>query len=425
MKAAELKAMKAASSPSTELRTPEVDRGQWAVRLLWLGAACGLVGMVISLPFAWDARDYILAVQHGSVYLHGQENVSLPYSPLFMIPTMRGLAALPRWLAVSLFGIAYILGLLAQIWAAMQLVNEDERKIFRYVAPVIAFFPGLLVADVILSGNIAYILYGMILVAAALGWKRERWVWFYVAVLAAACVKVHLLTMLAIPLLCGRRQWMRTLMTGAAGVSLYAVQSRMWPQAFHVYLISLKTMSQSRRDFGCAPTGILACVLQSLGLPYEKPCILFYAAYAIVMFLILLSLSRLYREHRVCFVNWVPVMLLGVVLLNPRLLTYDVAAVSLPMALVVWRLLNSCEIQSRKPRLIAAAFFLLALNIFVGATDKSTVLPDAAKFVEMLMMLGIFAIGVRALLKEAGVEWIATSSYMPASELASFDSADA
>ncbi len=380
--------------------------------------------MALSLPFGWDAKDYLLAVHHYSAYVHGQVNVSLPYSPLFMIPTMSVVTLLPSWLTILLYGIAYVLGMLAQIWVAMRLMDPEERRIFRYVAPVIAFFPGLLMADVILSGNIAYILYGMLLVAAAWGWKRGQWNWFYVAVLAAACVKVHLLTMLAIPLLCNRRQWMRTLATGAAGIGLYAMQFKIWPQAFQIYLNSLKLMTQSRRDFGCGPAGNLARVLQRLGLEHSQACMVFYAGYAALMFVVLLAISKLYRERRVSFLSWAPVMLVGVFLLNPRILPYDVAAVSLPMALIVWRLLNSCETEARKPRIMAAGFCLLAFNLFIEAIDKNTVVPDASKYAEMFLMLGIFASGVRSLLKEAGVEWFAPSAYGAETELVSAGSAD-
>jgi hypothetical protein len=390
--------------------------------LLWLGAAGAVVGMAIFLPFGWDAKDYLSALQRYPAYVNGQASSSLAYSPLFMIPVLGVARLLPLWLAMATFGLAYFSGWLTQLWAGMQCATPDERKILRYVAPVIAFFPGLLINDVIVSGNLAYILYGLMLAGAAWGWKRERWNWFYVAVLAAACVKVHLLTMLAIPLLCGKRQWMRTMMTGAAGLALYALQFRVWPQAFHVYMSSLKVMSQTRRDFGCGPAGNLARVLQSLGVPYENPCILFYVAYAVVMFLILLSLSRLYRERRVCFASWAPVMLLGVVLLNPRILPYDFAAVSLPMALVAWRSLRQDGRNSLTPLLIGAGMVLLALNVSVaGIENWAPLLPD--EFLEMLLMLGIFAGGVRSLLREAEIEPLTSPAYVfesiPESELVS------
>ena len=411
-----------AESTCTELRQTAADRGRWAAGLLWLGAACSVVGMAIFLPFGWDAKNYLSALQQYPAYVNGQASSSLAYSPLFMIPALGAARLLPLWLAMAVFGLAYFSGWLVQLWVGMQCATSDERKILRYVAPVIAFFPGLLVSDVIVSGNLAYILYGLMLASAALGWKRERWNWFYVAVLASACVKVQLLTMLAIPLLCGKRQRMRTVITGATGLGLYALQFMVWPQAFHAYLNSLKTLAQSSRDFGCGPAGNLARVLQSLGVPYEKPCIVFYVAYAIVMFLILLALSRLYREHRVCFENWAPVMLLGVVLLNPRILSYDFAAVSLPMALVAWHSLREDGRNSLTPLLIGAGIVLLALNVSVSGIESwMTVLPD--EFLEMLLMLGIFAAGVRGLLREAEIEPLTSPGYViesiPESELVS------
>ena len=395
---------------------------------LWLGAAGAIVGMAIFLPFGWDARDYLGALQQYSAYVNGHASFSLAYSPLFMIPVLSAARLLPLWLAMVLFGLAYLSGWLAQVRVGMQFATPDERKILRCVAPVIAFFPGLLVSDVIVSGNLAYILYGLMLAAAALGWKRQRWVWFYLAVLVAACVKVQLLTMLAIPLLCGKRQGMRATLIGVAGLGLYALQFRLWPQAFQAYLSSLKVMSQSSRDFGCGPAGNLARILQSLGLPYETPSIVFYLAYAIVLFLILRSLSQLYRERRVSFESSAPVMLLGVVLLDPRILTYDVAAVSLPMALVAWRCLRGDGRNPRTVLIVPFAMVLLVVNVFVEVNeDWITVLPHAWKYLEMFLMVGIFAGGVRRLLQEARVEWPAyvpeteMGSPLPESEMASFD----
>jgi hypothetical protein len=360
-----------------------------------------------------DAKDYLSAL-HGSSLL--------PYSPLFMIPAAGVAKVLPLWLVITFFGIAYVLGWLTQLWVGMQCATPEERRILRYVAPVIAFFPGLLISDSIATGNIAYILYGMVLAGAAMGWKRGSWKWFYLAVLAASCVKVQMLTMLAIPLLCGRRQWMRTLATSTIGLSLYALQSLIWPQAFHLYLNTLTIMAQSKHEFGCGPAGNLARILQGFGLPYEVPCVLFYACYAIALFLLLLWLSHLYREQRVCFESWAPVMLVGVILLNPRILCYDAAAVSLPLAILVWRALHEDGRSPRRVVLIGAGIAWFTLNVLVEVNeDFVTIFPYAWRYLEMLLMLGIFAGGVRQVLKEAGIEPSTMESYAAESEMASFD----
>lgn len=379
-------------------RKTATDRGRWIVGLLWLGAACSVTGMAFFLASSWDSNEYLAAVRRGVS--------GLPYSPLFMIPTLKVARLLPIWLVIALFGVSYLSGWLVQLWVGMQCATVEERRILRYVAPIIAFFSGLLISDIIVSGNLAYILYGMMLGTASLGWKRGHWNWFYVAVLAAACVKVHLLTVLAIPLLCGRRQWMRGATVGGVGLALYAAQCRIFPQLFDAYLDSLKHMSRNRSDFGCGPAGNLARILQSFGIPHAMPCAVFYACYAIAMFVLLLWLARLYHEQRISFESWAPVMLVGVVLLNPRIQPYDVAAISLPMAILAWRSLREDGQSARRPVLIGSAIVLLVLNVLVELNeDWVTVLPDAWKYLEMCLLLGVFAFGVRGLLREAGVAW--------------------
>jgi hypothetical protein len=370
---------------------------------MWVGAACSMVGMMIFANFGWDARDYMSAFEPYQIW-------ALPYSPVVMIPVLGLGKLLPLLVMLRIFVFAYFSGWLIQLWAGMQCATPDERKIFRYVAPVITFFPGLLVSDAISCLNVAYILYGLMLAGAAWGWKRERWGWFYAAVLASSCFKVNMLTMLAIPLLCGRRQRMWAVATGAIGLLLYPLQSRIWPEDFQRYLISLNRLSGARGDFGYAPVGNLARVLSDSGAPYKIPCMLFYVVFAMALFLILLRLSRLYHEQRISFESWVPVMLLGVALLDPRILAYDFAWVSLPMAIVAWRAVRGNDTQNfPTQRVIEAAAILFALNIYEGNNSYTgnSVLPD--QLLEMWMLLGVFGVGVWGLLKEAGVEWPARS----------------
>lgn len=391
--------------------------GRWIEWSLWTGAVVAVLCMATFLPAGNDASDYLAALRGNS---------SLAYSPLFMIPTVAVAKLLPLWLTVGLFGLAYFSGWLTQLWVGMQYATLNERRSLRYIVPILVFFPGLLVSDAITAGNLAYILYGLMLAAAAYGLRHQRWNWFYMAVLASACVKVHLLTMLAIPLLCGRRQWMRAAFAGSVGVSLYALQARIWPQAFQVYVNSLNLLSHSRHDFGCGPVGNLARILHILGLPYELPCALFYGLYATALFLFLRRISRLYKDQRISIDAWAPVMLIGVILLNPRIQSYDVAAVSLPMALIVWRTLHASDGSIRRPRLIGVAMLLLAFNVFVEINeDVFPILTDAWKYAEMILLLGVFATGVGRLLREAKPAPLDSPSYdiegVPEAEMLTLD----
>lgn len=368
---------------------------RWVIALLWMGAAASILCFALFLDFACDGRDYLSA-------LRGKG--TLAYSPLFLVPTLHVARLLPVGLVVAAFGVAYFSGWLIQLWAGMQCATDEERCILHYAAPAMAFFPGLLISDVIAAGNLAFILYGLILAGAAIGWRRHRWEWFYLAVLAAACVKVHLLTMLAIPVLCAEKQWRRATLTGLASVALYAVQPILWPQQFQAYLETLQTMSHSRRDFGCAPVGNLARVLRLAGWDYDLSCLIFYLIFAAAMFTLLLWLSQLYREGWVRFESWAPVMMIGVILLDPRVQSYDVAAITMPMAVLALRMIRGVDARRRHWLTWALAAVWLAANVLQEVNEDFVhVLPDSWKYIEMFVLLGIFFGGVRMILAEAAV----------------------
>lgn len=367
----------------------------WVIGVLWIGAAVSILGFALFLDFACDGRDYLSA-------LHGSG--TLAYSPFFLIPTLHIARLLPVWLVVAVFGFAYFSGWLIQLWVGMYCATDEEHKILRYAAPALAFFPGLLISDVIAAGNLAYILYGLILAGTAIGWRRQRWGWFYLAVLVAACAKFNLLTMLAIPLLCARREWMRAILAGLAGVALYTVQPFLWPREFYAYLGTLHTMSHSRRDFGCAPVGNLARLLRLAGRDYDLSCLIFYLLFAAAMFGLLLWLSQMYRKGLVRFESWAPVMMIGVFLLNPRVQSYDVAAITMPMAVLTLRRIRGTDGRMRRMTLWMVAAAWLMINVLQEVNeDVVTLLPDSWKYIEMFVLLGIFCGGVRMMLAEAEV----------------------
>src|ERR1700694_6030663 len=84
-------------------RNAAVDRGRWVVRLLWLGAACSVTGMMVFTNFGWDPSDYLPAFDPHQIY-------SLPYSPLVMIPVVGLGRLLPLSLMMRFFVFAYFCG---------------------------------------------------------------------------------------------------------------------------------------------------------------------------------------------------------------------------------------------------------------------------------------------------------------------------
>jgi hypothetical protein len=292
----------------------------------------------------------------------------------------------PLWISAGLYWTLYGCGVLAQTWVAMQAVDAGEMRFLRYMAPVAVFFPGLLASDVALSGNIAYILYGGVLLAAITGWRRGSWRAFYIVVLIASCFKAPLLTLLAIPVLSARRQWLPSVATGAAGLALFSIQPAIWPSLFQHFMQAVELQFSFNRDFGVSPAGIFSGILWDHHVPYSPGSMIFFLCYAVPLFGVLLFLSRKYVAGALTLRAWMPVMLVGVILLNPRLIEYDVAPLALPMALIAWRVCQSL-LPAKKALGAFAAFFF-------GANAVAFQSWPIWKLTECALLSLIFAAGV-------------------------------
>jgi len=289
----------------------------------------------------------------------GDPPYSYVYSPI-TLPLVRLAGRLPNWLSAGSYWLIYLAGVLAQIVFAMQFTNGRERRIFLYLAPVSAFFPGMLVNGTILGGNIAYILYPAVLLCAVIGWRRGNWMWFYAATLAASCVKAPLLSLVVIPILSARKQWLPAGLTAVAGVALFAAQPLLWPSLFRNYLQAVDLQFQYNRDFGCSPAGLLSDALYSHGIPYSPAGLIFYLGYAIPLIALLWFLSRKFLNGEFLLREWIPVLLVGVILLNPRIMEYDVAPITLLMTLIAWRFF--ARYTSSTKTIVCMAILLAATN---------------------------------------------------------------
>jgi hypothetical protein len=218
----------------------------------------------------------------------------------------------------------------------------------------------MLVNGTILGGNIAYILYPAGVLCAVVGWRRGNWMWFYAATLAASCVKAPLLSLVVIPILSARKQWLPAGLTAIAGVALFAAQPLLWPSLFRNYLQAVDLQFQYNRDFGCSPAGLLSDALYSHGIPYSPAGLIFYLGYAIPLIALLWFLSRKYLNGEFLLREWIPVLLVGVILLNPRIMEYDVAPITLLMTLIAWRFF--ARYTSSTKTIVCMAILLAATN---------------------------------------------------------------
>jgi hypothetical protein len=148
---------------------------------------------------------------------------------------------------------------------------------------------------------------------------------------------------------------------------MFAVQPFLWPTVFHNYLQAVELQFSYNHDFGVGPSGLLGNSLFYFHLPYATASLIFYGAYAVPLLATLFWLSRQYLAGSLTLARWAPVMLIGIVLLNPRIKEYDIAPLSLPIALVMWRLFARKNSFGRT--VLEVSLFFLTINAFVTNVD--------------------------------------------------------
>ena len=305
---------------------------------------------------------------------------------LLTLPALRVAAQHPRIFSVGLYWLFYCAGALSMVWAGKQAADEGELPFVAFVAPAAVYFPCLLQSSVILSGNVAYVLYGLVLTAAILGWKCGRWAVFYIAVFLAACCKAPMLTLLAIPVLSARRQWLPAGATAAAALALFGLQPILWPSQFGHYLQAVELQFSYNHDFGVSPAGLFGNTLDAFHLPYSPASGVLYVTYALAVCLVLFRLSTYFHAGRITLEQWMPLILVGTVLLNPRIKEYDVAAITMPLAIILWRL---CALSATPlEQAWKALAMLLGCNWIVATAGDGVWEPTAC-----LLLLGLFAGG--------------------------------
>ncbi len=385
-------------------------------------AAALWIGALVSLPWVaglqdyrpgWDLRVYKEAItsiaaghdpyvdgldRQRSYHLSGPHPVKdMPpytyvYSPVTTL-ILRAVLHIPDSLRVPLYIFFYLAGMLAAIWAVADAGCASERRFLGYVAPIVPYFPGLLQESVVFSGNIAYLLYGAVLSAAVWGWRRQRWILFYAVVLFASCYKAPLLSLLLIALFTGRRQVFPVLVTAAVGLALFVLQPLLWPSMFRHYLLAVELQFSYNQDFGLNPAGLAARALLVHGWPYQPVWWTAYVCVASTVFGVLLILWQRFKAGVFPLERWLPLVLIGVVLLNPRAKTYDVAPVTVAILLILWRWLE--PLRSVWMRGSVMALVLMAMNL-CGVVLQRGRWWD---LVEALLICGCFAGESMALLR--------------------------
>jgi hypothetical protein len=366
---------------------------------IWLLVLASSIFMAMALPFAGDAKVYentVREVRSGiSPYLsgiarlktnhamHSQKRTMNYIYPPMTLPLIGALGWTPAWLRISAFWLFYASAIWFLLHTEERFLYKGERRVFLCISPLCVFFPGLLNDDFLLAGNIGLILYGIVCAVALWDWKHRQWKWFYLAVLLAFFFKAPMLTLLSIPVLTAAGEWLKAAITGFIGCSLFLLQGWIWPGTLHDYLQMMALEGSYNREFGFGPAGILAKTLLYNGVPFQTGYFIFYLVSACAIFLLLLSGSRHYLAGRISTRDWMPVLLIGVILLNPRIKQYDAEAVTLPMVILAWRALAART--AAKSLWIALGLALFAVGNILAAV------AEAYDLVEMVLMTSLFA----------------------------------
>ena len=398
-----------------------VDWPKLLVAAAWL-AAFLIMALVLTprpdWPVGWDAQVYWKAVVNsctvGDPYAPGlaaqakfhaemhanrdPKPFSYVYGPV-TVPLLRLLGRFPASLVAVLFAAAMLAGVGLTLRSGWLMAKATERAWLRYLLPFTVFFPGLLATDAVRGFNVAFALYGPILAASVRGVRRGKWMWFYVAVLVAGIVKPPLLTLLAFPVIAGRRQWIPAASVGSAGVLVFASQAWLWPKLFSEYLLAVRLQFDWYSFFGLGPAGLLAEELHDAHRPYDLPSTVFYVVFAVVMLATMLAMKSWCERKTIPWQDWIPMVWMGTMLLNPRLQDYDLAAITIPMLLAAWRMTRYVVHLGRgakmdeqwqnwpDPALVLAGLgWFVAFNIIATQVDCETT--------ELGVLLGLFILSV-------------------------------
>jgi hypothetical protein len=352
---------------------------------------------IVSLHAGHDPYVDAMAVQeafHRTLAQHPNDYppYSYVYAPI-TLPLLRLIGHLPTWFAGSLYWLILIACVFSVLWVTTRARQRDELAFITIIAPLAIFCPGLLAHDTILSGNIAFILYALVLLTAVAGWRLNIWRWCYLAILIASCFKPPLLTLLAIPFFSARRQGLPAGATAALGLGIFAAQSRLMPALFLHFLQAVQLQFTYNHDFGSSPAGVFSNLLVQHNLPYSTASLAFYLLYAAAICAVFYHLSRRYLQGELTLQQWMPVLLVGTILLNPRIMEYDAAPLAIPMALIAWRFFTRDGITTRA--------VLTYLGIFLASNLIAVNLTNAWKPTECVLLTTVFTTGVWGLLQHS------------------------
>ena len=380
--------------------TAEAPRTSW-VLLLFSLAGFGFwhfyhghfVGM-----WAEDVPIYGSAVGD---FLAGRNPYNLSHLPLFFFypPFFLEVGGLLARIFPGALGGRLYLALAVVATCALPLVLARFYFPRRWLTPLFALlvffvsprFSGLMA---LFTVNVASTMYCLAFVAAVPGLKRNRWEWFYLAVIFAALIKITFLSLLLLPLLAGKRQWFRSVCCGAVVIAANLAERGLWPKLYAGYQWCLQQGILLNHSYGFGVFGIAATYLPHQGagigiLPYALGGLVSVALTGLMLALRRkLDQSGRLEEWQANPEDgrwgvWLAISLMTAIMVNPRQLTYDVD-IALFAGFIVW----AAVLRTRRLLLLTVVLFLPSL-----VSRRLIANPAMYGMGETLLLLLTFALG--------------------------------
>lgn len=246
------------------------------------------------------------------------------------------------------------------------------------------------------SMNIASILYCLAFAAAVPGLRKDKWMWFYLAVFLAAIIKITFLALLLLPLLAGRRQWLRSIGCCAAVAAMNLLERILVPSLYEGYEWSLKQGILAEQQFGYGVFGIVATYHHKLHSGAGVGAYIVGGVFALTVLTLMFLLRRRLEPGGELANNgvWMALVVTTIILVNPREMQYDLD-IALFSGFVLW------VYGLRTQRLLVLLILLFLPSLVVPLVVLN---PHLHGIYETMLVLAAFALAFWRMWREAGSE---------------------
>ena len=348
---------------STESGVHQIAPPKRIYLLLWLLVALVLYVFTSHMGTwaLWDAKVYARAIHD---WRSGQNpyNLSDPlllfvYPPVFLYVSGFLARILPGHLGWFLYLAVFAACSLALPVVVARFYLRRWWLTPAFACVLAAMQPRFAALMALRTGNITNIFYLAVLVAAIPGMRKNRWGYFYLAVLLIATVKVNFLVMLLIPLLLGQRKWMRSVLCGLRAIATYPMQKLLSPQLFAGFQAAASEQIAGHGAYGYGVMRIAVEIETALHRPVGLIPLLFQIVCMLVVIGAMFALRRRLRFGDAS-TFWPALVLLATILCNPRILPYDS-----DIALLAAFALLVAALRTHRVLLVAAVIFLPSVVI--------------------------------------------------------------